>query len=303
MTATDEPVDLGPMGAVSIIDEGSTVVTPTPPPEGTSRARQIARAVIPPVLTFGLIIGVWYYISYGVMNENRRRVALPPPHEVLQKGFLTWEDKRGLRPILEAMLVTGRVALIGLFIATVLGMSIAVVMNLSKGFERAIFPYAVVIQTVPILALVPLLTIWFGFGLTPRVITCVLIAIFPIITNTLFGLQSADRMHHDLFTLHRASRMTRLWKMELPGAMPAIFTGLRIAAGGSVIGAIVGDFFFRRGQIGIGRLIANYANDLRTPELLTATIIASLFGILIFVIFGAISNRVLRSWHESASGR
>lgn len=300
MTSTDEAVDLGPMGAVSIIDEGSTLLTPTPPPEGRSRARQLALAVVPPIVTFGLIIGIWYYISYRVMTPNRRRVALPPPHEVLQKGFLTWEDKRGLKPVLEAMLVTGRVALIGLVVATVLGMAVAIVMNLSKGFERAIFPYAVVIQTVPILALVPLLTIWFGFGVMPRVITCVLIAIFPIITNTLFGLQSADRMHHDLFTLHRANRWTRLTKMELPGALPAIFTGLRIAAGGSVIGAIVGDFFFRRGQIGIGRLIANYANDLRTPELLAATIVASLFGIVIFVIFGAISNRVLRSWHESA---
>jgi NitT/TauT family transport system permease protein len=256
--------------------------------------------VIPPMFTFGLFIGLWYFISYVMMNERRRNVALPPPHQVIDEGLLLWHPKKGIRPILEAMLVTGRVALIGLAISVVLGMLIAIVMNLSKGFERAIFPYAVVIQTLPVLALVPIIILWSGFALKSRVIVCVLIAIFPVITNTLFGLQSADRTHHDLFTLNRVSRFTRLWKMELPGAMPAIFTGLRIAAGGSVIGAIVGDFFFRKGDIGIGRLIDNYSKDLRVEETFVAAAVSSLFGILIFVLFGALSTRVLRNWHESA---
>ncbi len=256
--------------------------------------------VIPPLFTFGLFIGIWYFISYVIMTERRRNVALPPPHQVVDRAVLVWQEKRGVRPILEAMLVTGRVALIGLAISVVLGMLIAIVMNLSKGFERAIFPYAVVIQTLPILALVPIIILWSGFALKSRVIVCVLIAIFPVITNTLFGLQSADRTHHDLFTLNRVSRFTRLWKMELPGAMPAIFTGLRIAAGGSVIGAIVGDFFFRKGDIGIGRLIDNYSKDLRVEETFVAAAVSSLFGILIFVLFGALSNRVLKNWHESA---
>lgn len=275
------------------------VATPEPEP-GARRWRRIAANVGAPLVTFALIIGVWYWVSYVIMTPNRRRVALPAPHTVLDEGFLVWDTRRGIRPILEAMLVTGRVALIGLFVAAVLGMAIAVVMSLSSVLERAIFPYAVVIQTVPILALVPLLTIWFGSGLMPRVITCVLIAIFPIITNTLFGLHSAERAHHDLFTLHRAPVRVRMWKLMLPGAMPAIFTGLRIAAGGAVIGAVVGDFFFRRGDIGIGRRIANYANDTRAPELFAAVIVASGFGVLIFVLFGALANRVLGSWHDSA---
>jgi NitT/TauT family transport system permease protein len=264
----------------------------------TQRSSRIA-IIAPPVITFLLFIALWYFISYVMMTERRRNVALPPPHQVLD-FVLMWEPKKGIRPILEAMLVTGRVALIGLAISVVLGMLIAIVMNLSKGFERAIFPYAVVIQTLPILALVPIIILWSGFALKSRVIVCVLIAIFPVITNTLFGLQSADRTHHDLFTLNRVSRFTRLWKMELPGAMPAIFTGLRIAAGGSVIGAIVGDFFFRKGDIGIGRLIDNYSKDLRVEETFVAAAVSSLFGILIFVLFGALSNRVLKNWHESA---
>ncbi|HAP76414.1 MAG TPA: nitrate ABC transporter permease [Acidimicrobiaceae bacterium] len=261
------------------------------------------KVFLPPVVMFGAVIGVWYFVSYVMMDERRRGIALPPPHEIVDKALLVWHPKKGIRPILEAMLTTGRVALIGLLIAVVLGMTTAIVMNLSKSLERAIFPYAVVIQTLPILALVPIIQLWFGFALTSRVLVCVLIAIFPIITNTLFGLQSADRMHHDLFTLNRTSRFTRLWKMELPGAMPAIFTGLRIAAGGSVIGAIVGDFFFRKGEIGIGRLIDNYSKDLRVEEAFLAAGVSSLFGIIIFVFFGWLSNRALRNWHDSARGR
>lgn len=271
------------------------VATPSPD-------RKAWRNIAPPVVLFGIVIGLWYLISYGFMDDNRRKVALPPPHTVVKDGLWIWEAKRGIRPILEAMLVTGRVALIGLVISIVLGVAIAVVMNLSLGLERAIFPYAVVVQTLPILALVPIITLWFGFGITSRLLATVLIAIFPVITNTLFGLKSADRSHHDLFTLNRVGRLTRLWKMELPGAMPAIFTGLRISAGASVIGAIVGDFFFRRGEIGIGRLIDNYAKDLRVPELFVAAIVSSIFGISVFLFFGWLSNRLLRNWHESAAG-
>lgn len=261
------------------------------------------KLVLPPAGTFALFIGLWYFVSYVLMDERRRNVALPPPHQVVDIGVLQWHPKKGIRPILEAMLTTGRVALAGLVISVALGMIFAIIMNLSKGAERAIFPYAVVIQTLPILALVPIIILWFGFALKSRVLVCVLIAIFPIITNTLFGLQSADRMHHDLFTLNRTSRFTRLWRMEIPGAMPAIFTGLRIAAGGCVIGAIVGDFFFRKGDLGIGRLIDNYSKDLRVEEAFVAAGVSSLFGITIFIVFGWLSNRMLRNWHDSVRSR
>jgi NitT/TauT family transport system permease protein len=264
----------------------------------------LSKVVVPPLVMFVVVVGLWYFVSYALMSERRRNIALPPLHRVVQEGlFPLWDDKTGLRPILTAMLTTGRVALIGLAISVTLGMLVAILMNFSKSIERAVFPYAVVIQTLPILALVPIIILWFDFGLKSRVLACVLIAIFPIITNTLFGLQSADRTHHDLFTLNRTSRVTRLIKMELPGALPATFTGLRIAAGGSVIGAIVGDFFFRKGDLGIGRLMDNYQKDLRVEELFVAAGVSSLFGVVIFVIFGWLSNRALRSWHDSVRTR
>ena len=257
-------------------------------------------AYLAPLITFVLIIGVWYFISYVRMDAVRRRTALPAPHTVFEDGLLVWEDRKGLKPILEALLVTSRVALIGLGISIAIGVVLAIVMNTAKWAERSIFPYAVIIQVTPILALVPLIRNWYGFGIPARVVVCVLIAIFPVITNTLFGLQSAKEGHHDLFTLHHAGWLTRLWRLEMPGAMPAFLTGLRIAAGGSVIGAVVGDFFFRQGEIGLGRLIDNYQKDTRIPELFTATIVACLFGIAIFLIVGWISNRTLKHWHESA---
>ena len=144
---------------------------------------------------------------------------------------------------------------------------------------------------------------WFDYDFKGRVIACVMISIFPIITNTLFGLKSADASLQDLFTLHGADRRTRLLKLQLPAALPAIFTGFRISAGLSVIGAIVGDFFFRRGNPGIGRLIDIYRSQLAGERLITTILISSLLGIVVFWGFGYLGNRLTRSWHESAQAR
>jgi NitT/TauT family transport system permease protein len=196
---------------------------------------------------------------------------------------------------------TVKVTLIGLGISIVIGVTIAVIMNLNKGMERALFPYAVVLQTIPILAITPLLTQLFGDEIGVRIVVVVLIATFPVITNTLFGLQSTDQLHHDLFTLNHVSRWTRLRKLEMPTAMPAIMTGIRIASGGAVIGAIVADFFFNQGEKGIGYYIRNrQQRAANRPEMFAGTITASMFGVVMFLIVGAITARAIRNWHESA---
>ena len=194
-------------------------------------------------------------------------------------------------------------ALIGLTIAVVLGIFIAVLMSQAKIAERAIFPYMVTLQAIPILAIVPLIGFWFGYGMKSRVFVCVIISIFPIIVNTLFGLQSAERGMHDLFTLHHANRYTRLRKLMFPAALPAIFAGLRISAGLSVIGAVVGDFFFGQGESGIGQLLKRYALQLDGEELLAAVIMTALLGVVVFWTFGWIQNRAIGKWYESTSGR
>ena len=128
-----------------------------------------------------------------------------------------------------------------------------------------------------------------------------IISLFPIIVNTLFGLQSVDKGMHDLFTLHHASRWTRLRKLTFPNALPAVFAGLRISAGLSVIGAIVGDFFFGKGEAGIGQRILRYASDLDGEQLIAAVIMSSALGVTVFILFGFIQNVAIGKWHDTAA--
>jgi NitT/TauT family transport system permease protein len=257
------------------------------------RARRLAAVVLPPVGVAGLAIGIWYFVSYQVIDEGRQ-FLLPPPQDVVDRGF---GNDRVLSDILHGLWETTKVSLYGLVIAIAGGILVAVVMVQARWLERMIFPYAVVLQTIPVLAIAPLIGIWWGFGLTSQVIVCVLIALFPIITNTLFGLSSVDRAHHDLFDLHGAGRLTRLWKLQLPAALPAVFTGFRIAAGLSVIGAIVGQFFFQQGQSkGLGELIILYQNRQETERLITAILFACALGLALFVVTTLVGARLTREW-------
>ncbi|MBA4864635.1 ABC transporter permease [Streptomyces sp. PSKA54] len=270
--------------------------TPNPRPDTAHSGRQWA-ARLAPVASLAVFIGIWYAVSYLLLTPERR-FLVPPPHQVLSVAFLDWAR---LEPMLLALSLTAQVALAGLVIAAVLGITAAALMSRASWLERSLYPYAVVLQTVPILAIVPLIGLWFGFGFTSRVVVCVLIALFPMIANTLFGLQSVDRALHDLFTLQKARRWDRLRKLEMPAALPSVFTGLRTSSGLSVIGAIVGDMFFKQGSPGIGTLLDVYRSRLQSEELFASIILASLFGIAVFAVFTLIGRLAVGSWHASAS--
>ena len=258
---------------------------------------RLLRKIAPPAVVFLVVIAAWYAVSYLALTPDRR-FLLPPPDAVVQVAFL---DPDNLAQLLTALALSAEVATIGLVLAFVLGVAAAVAMSQARWIERSLYPYAVVLQTIPILALVPLFGFWFGFGLPSRILVCVLIALFPLIANTLYGLRSAERVHHDLFTLYGANRWARLWKLQLPGALPSIFTGLRVSAGLSVIGAVVGDFFFKQGQPGIGMLIDQYRANLESEQMFAAVLLASGFGVAVFWLFGALAARVSGSWHASVS--
>lgn len=262
-----------------------------------SRTRHLAGIVLPPLVMGAIVLGIWYSISYLVLAEQRR-FLLRPPHEVVQVGFLEWEN---FSDILRALWATTKIAMMGLGVSIVLGMVLAVVMSQSKLIERALYPYMVTLQAIPILAIAPLIGFWFGTATQGRLIVCVIISLFPIIVNTLFGLQSAERGMHDLFTLHHAGRITRLRKLMFPAASPAIFAGLRIAAGLSVIGAIVGDFIFGRGEAGIGQALKRYATNLDGEQLLAAVIMSSALGVAVFLTFGWIQSAAIGKWHGDDS--
>jgi NitT/TauT family transport system permease protein len=259
-----------------------------------SRAGSIVATVLPPLILGAAILGAWYFVSYAVLEESKR-FLLRPPHQVLKVGFLDWDT---FSEMLDGLWSSTKVAMYGLVIAILLGFVLAILMSQAKFVERAMFPYLVTLQAIPILAIVPLIGFWFGYGTFSRVFVCVIIALFPIIVNTLFGLQSADRAMHDLFTLHHASRITRLRKLMFPNALPAIFAGLRISAGLSVIGAIFGDFFFGQGEVGIGQLLKRYVSRIQGEELLAAVILTSALGVAVFLLFGWIQKRAIGKWYE-----
>jgi len=260
----------------------------------SNRGRAIAQ-IVAPIVVFLLVLLVWLFISY-VLLEPRRRFLMPPPQDVVLVGLL---NPANSGEILAALWSTTQVAIVGLLVAIVIGTIIPILMIQAQWIEWSIYPWAVVLQTIPILAIVPLIGFWFQFGFSSRVLVCVLISLFPIITNTLFGLKSSDQSHHDLFTLQHATRLQRLLKLQLPGALPAILSGWRIAAGLSVVGAIVGDFFFRQGDPGIGRLIDDYRARLQSEQLFAAVALSSILGLLVFWGFGFLGHLLVGSWHES----
>lgn len=282
----------------ALLEDESPRLYPVPAAGAVKHTRKgplwkVWRTVVPVVAAFMVAIAIWLVVSYLLLNPSRR-FLVPPPQEVLETSFL---DGTHLEPMLAALGLTAQVALLGLAIAAVLGIVVAIVMSQASWLERAIYPYAVVLQTVPILAIVPLIGLWFDYGFTSRVIVCVIIALFPMIANTLFGIQSAPRAAHDLLTLNKASRWQRLTKLQLPAALPAIFAGLRTSSGLSVIGAIVGDFFFKQGAPGIGTLLDVYRARLQSDDLFAAIILASLFGVVVFTVFTIGGKFVVGSWH------
>jgi len=268
----------------------------TKPVRGRGIGRFLLTVILPPVIVFILAMGVWCVFTYVVLKPSRR-FLLPPPQEVLTQGLLKWTS---LHPMLTALALTAKAASLGFLIAVVLGSLLATLMCQARWLERSLFPYAVILQTIPILALVPLIGFTLGFDFRSRILICVMISIFPIITTVLFGMQSVDRGLHDLFTLQRVSRWTRLRKLMIPAALPSFFIGLRTSAGLSVIGAIVGDFYFLQGQPGIGALINSYSSQLQSDQLFAAVILCSLLGVVAFTVVGLLSRRVIGKWHESA---
>ena len=254
---------------------------------------------IGPIVVFLAFIGLWYLFSSVVLPEQKR-FLLPTPHKVVTDGFFVWHsgERRGLQPILMSLWDSAKIALLGLGITIVIGMSLAVLMSSSRWLERATWPYLVAVQSAPVLALTPLIRALIDSTQTQRLLVVVLIAMFPIVSNTLFGLLSADKSQHELFTLQGASKWTRLVKLQFPAALPNIFVGLRISAGLAVIGAVVGDFYFRQGGVvGIGAQIDVYRNRLWGAELITAIILASTLGLVVFLFFGWVSRRAIGKWH------
>lgn len=266
-------------------------------PEEARRVRQrrfesVGRWLLPLVVML-LAILLWDRIC--VWNEIPKYI-LPRPGEVLK----TLHDDAGL--LFSSLLVTLRITFLSLLLAVVGGVGLAVLFTQSKWVEMTFFPFAIVLQVTPIVAIFPLINIYVG-NQTAKLLLCSwIVAFFPILSNTTLGLNSVDRNLRDLFRLNGATRWQELWRLRLPASMPYFLGGLKIAGGLSLIGAVVAEFVAgTSGQSsGLASRIIEAGYRLNAPRLFAALILVSVTGILIFLVLSLVSHLILRRWHESA---
>jgi NitT/TauT family transport system permease protein len=205
--------------------------------------------------------------------------------------------------LLASLWITAQEAASGLAASIVLGLAVALIFAQSRWVRRLLFPYTLLLQTVPIVAIAPLILMWIGAGQLAVTTVAFIICLAPIIANTTQGLISVDRTLLDLFTMNRASRLEVLFKLRLPHAMPALFTGIRISSGIAVIGAIIGELFggsSRVGEGGLGYAIQYASTQMETGYLFALVGAATVLGFAFFFATLFLEWYFLHNWHESA---
>ncbi|CAD5369264.1 ABC transporter ATP-binding protein [Rubrivivax sp. A210] len=207
--------------------------------------------------------------------------------------------------LLSALLNTLKVTLLALACATVLGTLIAFAFVQSRALETALFPYAVLLQVTPIVAIAPLVIIWVRDATASLVICATLVALFPIIANTTLGLRSVNPALLSYFRLQRATRLQTLWRLRIPSALPFFFGGLRISSGLALIGAVVAEFVAGTGGSGTGLAyqILQSGYQLNIPRMFAALALITAAGVALFALMAGLSRWALGGWHESEQGR
>jgi NitT/TauT family transport system permease protein len=248
-----------------------------------------------PMIVLGLVIILWDLVV---------RIFAIPPFVLPGPGLVlaTLISDAGL--LWHSLLVTLTLTFEGFVLAAVGGIALAVAFNQWRLAEYALYPYAVILQVTPIVAIAPLLLIYLPQPLA--VLACAwIVAFFPVLANTTLGLNSVDHNLLALFELYKASRWQILWNLKLPSALPQILTGLRIAGGLSLIGAVVAEIAAGSAGAGSGLAyrIAESGYRLNIPRMFAALLLLSLAGVAIFFALSAISYLALRRWHESAIDR
>jgi NitT/TauT family transport system permease protein len=251
-------------------------------------SRQLA-TIASPFLLFVLVAIVWHLV---VQIFSIPKIILPSPLAVVQA---LWEEKWIL---LSASWITLKAAAVGLVCSAICGSLIAVLFSQSSLLRVALYPYVIFLQTVPIVAIAPLLIIWSGNNFRTIVLVAVIISIFPVISNVTSGLLSINENLRDLFRMQGATRWQMLIKLRIPSALSQLILGLRVSSGLSVIGAIVAEFFVgNSGEYdGLGTIMTARQALLRTPELMAALIACTLLGIALFGLVNLLGATVLRKW-------
>ncbi|MFD9896691.1 ABC transporter permease [Mesorhizobium sp. UC22_110] len=278
---------------MSAVENRSVVLDP----EEARRVRQqrlekVGSWVLPLAI---MVLAIWFWDRICVWNDIPKYI-LPRPGVVVQ----TLQDDAPL--LFSSLLVTLKITFLSLALAILGGVGLAVLFAQSKWVEMSFFPFAVILQVTPIVAIFPLINIYVD-NQTAKLLLCAwIVAFFPILSNTTLGLNSVDRNLRDLFRLNGATRWQELWHLRLPAAMPYFLGGLKIAGGLSLIGAVVAEFVAgTSGQAsGLASRIIEAGYRLNAPRLFAALILISLTGIVIFLALSLLSHLILRRWHESA---
>ena len=268
---------------------------PATTPTGRAAVDRAARVAAP------LMVGILLLVGWELLVRVNQI-----PHYILPAPSLVWRELLVSWPTLwPSLLVTLQIAGLALLAAVVGGVGIAVLCSLSRWVELALFPYAVILQVTPVVSIAPLILIYVE-STTAAVVLCAwLVAFFPILSNTMLGLNSADHNLRDLFELYRTNRWQQLRHLRLPSALPYFLGGLRIAGGLSLIGAVVAEYVAGTAGTGTGLafrvLEAQYR--LNIPRMFAGLLLLALTGIAIYLFFTALSWLLLRKWHESAVRR
>lgn len=234
--------------------------------------------------TFVVVVGGWELV---VRIRDISEIVLPPPSLVAQSLY----DGLVHGTFLDNLRYTLTETVLGFVIAAILGIGLGALVSEVRWIRRAIYPYIVAFQTVPKIALAPLLVIWFGFGMTSKVIVAVTVAFFPVIVNTIEGLQNTDHQRVDMIRAMGAGRLETFRRVKLPSALPYIFAGLDAAIVLSLLGAVVGEFMGARAGLGNQILIFNAVLDIAGSFAVLALL--SVIGYLLHLLLVLVQKRVV----------
>jgi ABC-type nitrate/sulfonate/bicarbonate transport system permease component len=251
--------------------------------------RGALRRLAPPLLFGVAVLGAWQlYVALSGVRET----ILPSPIEV---GRALVRDRSVLAP---SAWTTLEEVLLGYAIAVALGVLLALVVSSSRVAERAIYPWLVISQLIPIPAIAPLVVIWTGFDIRPKLIIIALVSFFPVAVNTIDGLRATDPDLLDLLRSLGAGRWQRLRLARAPSALPSLFSGLRVAAALAVIGAVFAEWV--GSSSGLGYLILSYNAQTATPDVFAAVVILAVIGVALFAAVGLL-ERVALPWYRAES--
>ncbi|ROR20999.1 NitT/TauT family transport system permease protein [Comamonas sp. BIGb0124] len=273
--------------------------TPTPPINARAlktpllHDRRVQRVLLPLAVAL-VLLSAWQWL---VVALELPPYVLPTPLQIMAT---LWTDAGMLS---SALLVTLKITLLSFGMATVLGVLISFLFVQSRLIETALFPYAVLLQVTPVVAIAPLIIIWVKDPTLSLVMCATLVALFPIIANTTLGLRSVDADLQSYFRLNRATRLQTLVRLRIPSALPYFFGGLRISSGLALIGAVVAEFVAGTGGSATGLayqiLMAGY--QLNIPRMFAALLLISVAGVGLFAAMAWLSRLALGSWHSSES--